>query len=155
MALTRRQWGIDPLAELEEMSNRINRLFGRVGMMPAATEGREALALAEWSPTVNVSETDDSFRITAELPGVKKADVHVTLEQGVLTIRGERRREEEKKGERFHRVESYYGSFMRRFTLPETADVQKVDGRFEDGVLTVTIGKTEARKTETKEVQIQ
>lgn len=151
MALMRRQ-GWDPMSELEEMSNRINRIFGRVG----GNGEREALAAeGQWMPTVDVSETDDSYRIRAEIPGVKKEDVQVTLEQNVLTVRGERRRQEEKKEERFHRVESFYGKFVRRFTMPDDADESKVDARFEDGVLTVTVGKSESRKRQAKQIEIR
>lgn len=151
MALMRRQ-GWDPMSELEEMSNRINRLFGRVG----GDGEREALAAeGQWMPTVDVSETDESYRIRAEIPGVKKEDVQVTLEQNVLTVRGERRRHEEKKEERFHRVESFYGKFVRRFTMPDDADESKVDARFEDGVLTVTVGKSESKKRQAKQIEIR
>jgi HSP20 family protein len=142
MKWERRGW--DPMAELAQMSTQLDRLFERV----AGNGGREALtAEMEWAPRVNVSETERVYRIVAEIPGIEKKDVHVKLDEGMLTIEGERRRAKDEKGEKFHRVESYYGRFVRRFTMPEDADDKKIDATFKDGVLTITIDKTVEKKT--------
>ncbi|MEY4529225.1 MAG: hypothetical protein RL768_2944, partial [Nitrospirota bacterium] len=84
----------DPFRELEDMSDRLNRMFARPAVR---TNGKETLTVADWSPTVDISETDGEYLIKAELPEVKKDDVKVTLEDGILTIQGERRREKDEK----------------------------------------------------------
>lgn len=154
MALIRRRQAWTPFREMEEMAHRFNKLLAE---WPAAGENggeREQLALTQWSPSVNVSETDDSYHIEAELPGCKKDDVKVTFDQGVLTIEGERREEREEKDKRFHRREASYGSFMRRFSMPENADEEKIDAKFEDGMLRIDIPKTEKAKSEAKKIEI-
>jgi HSP20 family protein len=145
----------DPFRELEDMSSRLNRLFG---FSPARTgNGGESFAMSEWTPTCDVSETEDEYVVKAELPGVDKKDAHVTLEQGVLTIRGERKQEKEEKGKKFHRVECSYGSFMRSFAMPEDADENKIEARYKDGVLEVHVAKSEAakKKSGAREIQIK
>jgi len=152
---TSRWTGWSPWSELEEMSTRMNQLFDKLAH--TGNGEREALTRAiDWAPNANVSETEREYRVTAELPGVAKEDVHVSLEEGALTIRGERTRREEDKGEKMHRVESFYGSFLRRFAMPEDADEGKIDAKFEDGMLTVTIQKTAAKKpAKAKEIAIK
>lgn len=140
-----------PLQELEEMSNRIDRLFGQMRGL-----GEESLAeTTGWAPRVNVSETDDKYLITAELPAVSKDDVHVRMENGNLTIEGERKQREEEKRGRVHRVESYYGHFFRRFQMPEDADAKKIDAKFDNGMLEISIPKSEEKKAKkAKEIPI-
>jgi HSP20 family protein len=149
MALTRwedvRTW--NPFRELEEMSRRFGMLRG--------DGGSEILRLADWSPSVNVKETDSAYEIEAELPQVARDDIHVKVENGVLCIEGERKHRKEEKGEKFHRIESSYGKFMRRFTLPEDADAAKVDATSKDGMLTVKIPRTAAKKTEAKSIPVR
>lgn len=142
----------DPLRELEEMSERLNRMFAR----PTSTRqnGREALTVADWIPQVDISEADQEYVITAELPGVKKEDVKITLEDGVLTLRGERKQEKEEKGIRYHRVERAYGSFVRSFTLPDVIDEANVAAEFKDGVLTIRLAKSEKAKPKSIEVKV-
>jgi len=103
----------------------------------------------DWSPSVDISETDKEYLIRAALPAVKKEDVKVTYENRMLTLSGERRREREEKGEKFHRVESFYGNFSRSFELPDTIDVERISAEAKDGVLTVHVPKT---KTEAKKL---
>ena len=86
--------------------------------------------------------------IKAEIPDVNKDDVKVTVDNGVLTIRGERKQEKEEKGKKFHRVERYYGSFTRSFTLPDNVDEAKIKASFKEGMLNLQIQKTENAKTE-------
>lgn len=148
MALVR--W--DPFRELEDMSERLNRVFAR----PAArvSNGKEALTVADWMPTVDISETDGEYLIKAELPEVKKEDVKVTVEDGVLTLQGERRQEKEEKGKKFHRVERSYGSFVRSFTLPESVDDGGVKAEYKDGVLALHLPKTERVKPKAIDVKV-
>lgn len=97
-------------------------------------------------PAVDISETNDELLLHAELPGLKKDQVKLTIEDGVLTISGEKKFEAEQKEKDFHRVERRYGSFHRGFTLPTNVDASKAKASFEDGVLTVRIPKAEAAK---------
>ncbi|MBA5867041.1 MAG: Hsp20 family protein [Nitrospira sp. CR1.3] len=142
----------DPFRELEDMSERLNRVFAR----PAAraTSGKEALTVADWMPTVDISETDGEYLIKAELPEVRKEDVKVTVEDGVLTLQGERRQEKEEKGKKFHRVERSYGSFVRSFTLPESVDEGAVKAEYKDGVLSLHLPKTERMKPKAIDVKV-
>ncbi|MFO7324194.1 MAG: Hsp20/alpha crystallin family protein [Pseudomonadota bacterium] len=95
----------------------------------------------EWAPVADTSETEKEYLVKAELPGVRREDVHVTLEDGVLTIRGERKQEKEHKDEKMHRIERFHGSFMRSFMLPDNADPTSVRAECKDGVLTVHVPK--------------
>ena len=115
---------------------------------------REALSIADWTPSCNVSETREEYRIEAELPGVKQDDLEVQVENRVLTLRGERREKKEDKGEKYHRVESSYGSFMRSFTLPEDADEEKIFADFKDGLLTVRVVRTEPKESTARSIEI-
>jgi HSP20 family protein len=153
MQLLRRQQAWDPIREMEELSSRMNRLFG-LRRWPGNGE-RELLATTDWSPSCDISETDKEYRIHAELPNVKKDDVHVRLEDGVLTIQGERREEKEEKGRKFHRRELSYGNFLRRFTMPDDADESMVEATFEDGMLNVVIGKSKAKASKAKEIAVR
>lgn len=153
MNLMRRQDLWEPLREFENLSTRFNRLWGLIG---AGGNGeREALALTDWAPACDISETNTEYRVKAELPNVKKDDVHVTLADGVLTIQGERKEEKEEKNAKYHRRELSYGNFIRRFTMPDDADESKVDATFKEGVLDVVIAKTKATKAaKTKEIAV-
>lgn len=142
----------DPFRELEEVSNRLNRIFGRT---PVRTESNnEMLAVADWMPSVDISETDAAYLIKGEIPGVKKEDVKVTIEDGMLTIQGERRQEKEEKGKKFHRVECSYGSFVRSFRVPDDADDSNVKAEFKDGMLNVTLPKSAKAKPKAINVSV-
>ncbi|HSE57734.1 MAG TPA: Hsp20/alpha crystallin family protein [Nitrospiraceae bacterium] len=141
----------DPYRELEEMTNRLNRLFGRA---TATANGNEMMVRADWTPSVDISETDEEFQIKAELPGVKKEDVKVTLENGILTLQGERKQEREDKDLKFHRIERSYGQFVRSFTLPDLVDDAKVKAEYKDGVLKLRLPKSEKAKPKAIEVKV-
>lgn len=151
MALMRIQDVWDPFRELEEISNRFNRFFGTVR---SGNGEREGLAQAEWTPACEVSENEKGYQVRLELPNVNKDDVHVTLENGVLCIQGERREEKEEKDRKYHRRELRYGSFLRQFTMPDDIDEANVDASFKDGMLTVTVGRTATQQAKTKEIAI-
>ena len=137
-ALTR--W--NQLKELEALRHGLGSLLDR---SPAQGQ-EEPMAVAEWSPLVDISEDDKEYLIKAELPEVKKEDVKVTAENGTLTIMGERRYEKEDKNKKYHRVERAYGSFGRSFSFPDDASPGKVSAEFKDGVLTVHLAKDEKSK---------
>ncbi len=143
----------DPFRELEEMSDRLNRVFNRPALSRTGN-GKETMTAADWSPVVDVLETDKEYVIKAELPEVKRDDVKITVQDGVLTIQGERKYEAEEKGKRFHRIERSYGSFVRSFTVPDFVDEEKVGAEFRDGVLSLHLPKTEKARPRAIEVKV-
>lgn len=142
----------DSFREMEDVSNRLNRIFGR--SLARAESGNEMLAMADWAPSVDITETDTAYLVKAEIPGVKKEDVKVTLQDGMLTIQGERKMEKEEKDKKFHRIERSYGSFMRSFRVPEDADENSVKAEFKDGMLNVTLTKSEKAKPKSINVSV-
>lgn len=142
----------DPFRELEDVSNSLNRIFGR---FPArAGSDSELLTMADWTPSVDISETDTAYLIKGEIPGVKKEDVKITIEDGMITMRGERKQEKEEKDKKFHRIERSYGSFVRSFRLPDDADETAVKAEFKDGMINVTLPKSEKAKARTINVTV-
>jgi HSP20 family protein len=110
---------------------------------------------AEWSPSADISETSKEYLIRVDLPAVRKEDVKVTLDQGVITITGERRQQTEDKEEKFHRVESFFGSFARSFSLPENVNADAVTCESKDGILTVHVPKMQTQKQMPKHITVQ
>jgi HSP20 family protein len=143
---------LDPIKELEDVSTRLNRMFER--FPPRAESGREMLSVADWAPSSDITETDAAYLIKAEIPGVKKEDVKVTLQDGILTMQGERKQEKEEKSKKFHRVECSYGSFMRSFRIPDDADENSVKAEFKDGMLNVTLAKSAKAKARSIDVAV-
>jgi len=150
MAIVRRQDLWDPFREMENLSQRFNRLFN---IAPNLDEG-EYISSATWMPACDISETDKAYLIRAELPDVKKDNVRVNIENNVLTLQGERKDEKEVKNERYHRREMTYGSFLRRFTLPDDINPDKVDATFKDGILTVTVPREASKQAKTKRIDV-
>jgi HSP20 family protein len=146
MALIR--W--DPWREIADKFDRYTREVGQPG-----AGSQEVIATGDWTPRVDIAETDEAFVINAEIPEVNKEDVKVTVDNGVLTFRGERKQEKEEKNKKFHRVERFYGSFTRSFTLPDNVDESKIDAAFKDGMLSLTIPKTEETKPKVIDVKIK
>jgi HSP20 family protein len=144
MQLTR--W--NPFIELDDIQQRLNRLFVE------KTAKTPAEAFADFLPLVDIQETDNEFIVKADLPEVKKDDVKVHLQDGVLVLEGERRIEKEEKGKRFHKVEREYGKFVRRFAMPTEIDAEKVRAEFKDGVLNVYLPKAPSAKPKLVDVKI-
>jgi HSP20 family protein len=145
----------DPFRELEEMSDRLNRVFGRAPLARSSSEeGKDTMTVFDWAPTVDISESAEEFQIKAELPEVKKEDVKVAVDQGILRIEGERKQEKEEKGKKFHRVERSYGSFLRTFALPDNIDQANMRAEFKDGILNVRLPKTEKAKPKSIEIKV-
>ena len=142
----------DPFRELEDVTNRLNRIFGQ--SLARSESGQNMLAVADWAPSVDISETDSEYLIKGEIPGVKKEDVKVTIQDGMLTIQGERKQEKEEKGKKFHRIERSYGSFVRSFRVPGDADEYSVKAEFKDGMLNVTLAKSAKAKPKAIEVSV-
>ena len=151
------EWGPlarwSPFREMERMQREMDRLFN--GGLAAFGRGEEAMTISEWAPCVDITEDNKEFVVEAELPEVKKEDVKVTVEDDVLTIRGERKAEKEETGKKYHRIERSYGSFERSFTLPEAADAGKISSEFKDGVLTVHLPKNSNGKRKAIEIKVQ
>jgi HSP20 family protein len=121
---------------------------------PTGNGGKEALTVAQWSPLVDITEDEKEYLIKAELPDMKKEDVRLTVENGVLAISGERKFEKEEKGRKYHRIERAYGSFVRSFSLPEDADGSKVTADFKDGMLQVHLPKSVKAKPKAIEIKV-
>lgn len=143
----------DPFRDFEEWENRLQRNLG--WPLPTGNGGdKEAMTVAQWSPAVDITEDEMEYLIKAELPEVKKEEVKVNVENGVMTISGERKFEKEEKNKKYHRIERSYGSFMRSFTLPEGTSGEKVSAEFKDGVLKVHLPKDEKAKPKAVEVNV-
>lgn len=141
-----------PLRELEEAESRLDRLFG--WPLRRREGGKENLALVEWSPVVDITEDENEFLIKTELPEIKKEDVKVAVENGELSITGERKFEKEEKHKKYHRIERSYGSFRRSFTLPQGVNGGKVKAEFKDGLLSVHLPKDENSTSKAVQVEV-
>jgi HSP20 family protein len=137
------------------MSERLHRAIGRSGLTRAElAASKDAMTVFDWSPTVDIVETPEEFQIKVELPEVKKEEVKVSVDGGVLRIEGERKQEKEEKGKKYHRIERSYGSFLRTFTLPDNVDETKVQADFKDGMLNVRLRKAEKAKPKSIEIKV-
>ncbi len=143
----------NPWKELEEMEKRLSTIFGRASVTTGG-EKKEAIAVAEWSPLVDITEDEKEYLVKAELPEMKKEEIKINVQNDVLSISGERKYEKEEKDKKYHRVERAYGSFMRSFTLPEDADGSKVNAEYKDGVLKIHLPKSEKAKPKAIEVKV-
>lgn len=144
MNLTR--W--DPFKELEFMNNRMQVLF------PPSMRRDDDAMLADWTPAIDVQETEGEYLVKADLPDITKADVKITIDDGVLSMEGERKQEKEEKTKKFHKVERLYGKFVRRLALPTDVDQTKVAAEVKDGVLRVHLPKAEHSKPHLVDVKI-
>jgi HSP20 family protein len=146
----------NPLREMEEFQNRFSTLFGGFPTFPVRfPKNGDTLKLPDWSPLVDIIEDDHEYLFKADLPEMKKDDVKVTFENGMLYISGERKAEKEEKKRKFHRLERFFGTFERTFTVPEDADATKIMAEFHDGVLRVHLPKRPMEKPKTIEVKVQ
>lgn len=143
----------NPISEFEDLIDRYNRYFG-LARPSVDREGKDLFRRSDWAPVVDIKETAEAFIVDAELPGMTKEDVKVTVQDGVLTIQGERKKEEETKDDKHHRIERTYGSFMRRFTLPDNIDESSIKASFRDGVLSLTLKKAEPAEPKAIEVEV-
>lgn len=136
-----------PLSLLDELQREMSSLFNA----PAVESSFNS---EEWSPAVDISEDQEKFTIHADLPGVKSEDIEVTAENGILTIKGQRQGHKEEEKDNYRRVERFSGSFIRRFTLPERADLEHIAAKTRDGVLELTIPKSAEAKPRRIEVKV-
>ncbi len=140
----------NPSRELNRMHDDLNRLISSFfsGDAPETSFARGA-----WEPAVDISETPESYLVTAELPGMSKDDVNISYEDGILTIRGEKKQEKEEKRKNYHRVERSFGAFERSFRVPSRVMVEKIEAKFKDGVLSLMLPKAEEARP--KEIPIK
>src|SRR4029453_15050446 len=145
----------NPLREMEEAQNRFNPFF--LGGFPNRMGSGEihSLTVADWSPEVDISQDDHGYVLKADLPEMKKNEVRETVEDGVLSVSGERKSVKEDQKKKFHRIERSFGTFRRSFTLPEDADSTKVTAEFRDGVLKVHLPTTPIARSKAIEVKVQ
>ena len=144
----------NPARESVNLQRRMERLFDEMLGQGLWRTGDEQSLRGAWVPAINILEKDDAMQITADLPGLNAEDVEVTVEQGVLNIRGERKFEEAAEGETFHRVERLYGVFERNFTLPNSIDTDKIEANFENGVMVLTLPKREESKPRSVKIKV-
>ena len=140
----------DPFSELVDMRRDMDRIFGSLfGATPPAMAVTEGL----WAPAVDIQETKESFLVEAELPGMKQEDIQITIVENTLTLKGERRREQEVREDGYTRIERAYGTFQRALALPSVVDAAKVRAKYKDGVLQIELPKKEEAKP--KEIKVQ
>ena len=135
----------DPFRDLMGLQDRMNRLFDE-SFRGARTTGDDWALGGNWAPAVDIYEHEGNIVLKAELPGIDPQDVDVRCENNVLTLRGERKYDNEVKQENYHRVERAYGGFTRSFTLPSVVDQEKIKAEYKDGVLELTLPKREEAK---------
>ncbi|MCM8779931.1 MAG: Hsp20/alpha crystallin family protein [Candidatus Omnitrophica bacterium] len=152
MALVRwhgKEW--DPFRELMSLQRDMDSLLDASWENLPARLSQEAT----WIPSLDVAEDKDNITIKADLPGVKQADIDVSVSGDILTIRGERKQEQAVKEKKIHRIERFYGVFTRSLTLPDSVDSSKISAVYKDGVLEITLPKTEKAKPKQIKVEVK
>ena len=144
----------EPKRETSNLNQRMDRLFDDMLGWGIRRNVDESWVRGSWKPAVDIKETEDSIRISADLPGFNADDVEVKVENGVLGIRGERKFEEASEGESYHRVERRFGMFERTFALPTTVDTDKVEARFSNGEMTIVLPRREESKPRSIKVEV-
>ncbi len=140
----------DPLREISSLRDEVDRLFD-------AFFGKHMERIREefWAPAINVEETENEFIVKAELPGLKKEDIKLSITEDGLTISGERKFEKEEKGKTYHRIEMNYGRFERSVRFPVEVTPDKAKASYKDGILTITVPKSEKSKVKEIEIEIE
>jgi len=138
---------LSPWSALRDLEGQFNRLFGELNRDYDVFE-------RGWAPAVDLQETEEAYTLEADLPGLKKEDIELSAVDNMITLKGERKHEEEMKENGYHRIERRYGTFQRAFEIPGGFDADKIQARFEDGVLHVTLPKREETKPRHIEVKV-
>lgn len=142
----RDRWDLNPWTAIHELENQFNQIMNRWG-------GEFGFAPGKWMPAIDLRETSSEYILEADMPGLKREDIHLEVLDNVVTIRGERKSEQEREGNGYHRVERQYGSFSRSIDVPGGFNPDQVTAKFENGVLTVTLPKREEAKPKQIEVK--
>ncbi len=138
----------EPLRELENVHDRIQRYFDEFSNF--------GFSFSEnFNPRIDISEDEKTYNVIAEIPGVKKDNIKITLQDNILTIEGEKKKEEEKSEKNYYRSERIYGSFKRSFTLPSQVDSEKVNAKYEDGTLRIVLNKLEPKPKNEKVIELK
>ena len=140
----------NPFRDREGIQTRLCHLLGDTRLRAAGDES----SFGNWDPPLDIEETDKEYAVTIDLPDVKKEDIKVQLQGGVLTMEGERRLEKEEQGKKYHRVERPYGLFLRRFTVPSVVDATALRAEYTNGVLKVRLPKSAVSKPTTVDVKV-
>lgn len=141
----------NPFRDLRAMQEQMNRLLDMAWNRESGEELREGI----WQPPVDIYEDENSVVIKAELPGVDQKEIDIRIEDNTLTLRGERKHSQDVKKENYHRVERFYGTFQRSFSLPHTIDQEHVKAACDQGVLTITLPKREEKKPKQINVEVE
>ena len=141
----------EPFRDIDDMFDRV--LADTMRRWPRTSNDERRVY--DWAPAADVSETDGEYLIKAELPEVRKDDLNITVQEGVLTLAGERKAEKREENEKLHRIERFHGSFSRRFTLPDDADEQGIKAESKDGVLVIHIPKQKVAHPQPRQIQVQ
>jgi HSP20 family protein len=156
MAITRwrprYEW--TPFRALRDLEHEMDRAFG-LTRWPVVERETTGLLEGVWSPSVDVYQTEDKIVVKADVPGLEKKDFDISVVNSHLTIKGERKHEDEVKEENYHRIERAYGAFERTFALPATVDAEKIQAEYKDGVLEVTLPKKEEAKPKQIAVKVK
>lgn len=148
MAMTR----FDPFRDLAVLQDRMNRLFNDT--YGDRRRDEDLMSRGSWTPAVDIYEVDGALVLKAELPDMRREDIDVNVESNTLTIRGERKLDNEVREESFHRIERPYGSFLRQFSLPPTVDTTKIGAEYKNGVLTIKLPVRDEAKPRTINVEV-
>ena len=144
---------LDPWKDFGSLQERINRMFDDTIRTLHPTDGEE-LEKGTWAPAVDIYETNDSFVVSADLPGLNKDEIQIDLKDNTLTLKGEKKFEEKVSKDNYIRVERAYGSFVRSFTLPQNVDPEKIKAKYKEGILEMTIPKKEEAKPKQIKVEL-
>jgi HSP20 family protein len=141
------------MREMLSIQDEMNRLFDRF-FIKNPWEEQESVDAVSWYPSMDISENDNEYTVNAELPGLRKEDIHITYANGTLKIEGERKRDKEEKDTNYHRVERVYGKFCRTFQLPTLIKNDKISADFKDGILKINLPKADEVKPKEVEVKL-
>src|SRR3989338_1663703 len=144
----------NPLDDILSLQRRMNKIF-EDNFLGKKSSDDEELSLGLWSPAVDIYETESDIVLKAELPEIDQKDIHINIENNVLTLKGERKLEKETKEENYHRIERSYGSFSRSFNFPNAVEVEKIKAQYKDGVLKINMPKKAEKKTKKIDVEIK
>ncbi len=143
----------DPWRDFGTLQDRVNKMFDQT-VRTLYPETEEELERGTWAPAVDIHETEDSFVVKADLPGVNKDDIQIDLKDNTITLKGERKFENKVSKDNYIRVERSYGTFVRSFTLPQNVDAEKIKAAYKDGVLELTLPKKEEAKPKQIKVEV-
>lgn len=148
----------NPTRAMLDMEREFNRFFNslnnRYGVSKKDEENADNYENAVWSPLTDISEDENNYVLQVDLPGVKKDDLKINFNDGMLSISGERKYENEEKKKQFHRVERAFGKYYRSFRLPKEIQIENIDANFKEGTLTITVPKAEEAKPKEIEVKV-